>query len=111
MTTLTSHVANGKPFDLGCLLEAVLGSKEVYFQAPPQGHRMKYPAIIYERRTGDTSYADDIPYVYTTAYTLTVITKDPYDSTPDKVTTLPMCKFDRHMYVNNLNHDIYIIYF
>ena len=36
-------------------------SRNVYFQAPS---RMHYPAILYERSTSDTTFADNRPYMY-----------------------------------------------
>lgn len=82
----------------------------VYFQ-PPNGYRLTYPCIIYERKTGDTIYADNLPYRYEKAYTITVIDPDPDTPIPDKIAMLPMCKEDRFFTSDNLNHYVYSIYY
>lgn len=96
--------------DLQTLLEALLGSREVYFQ-PPATVKMKYPCIVYKRDTAYTDFADDVPYKYDKRYQITVIDKDPDSLIPDKIAALPMCLFDRHFTADNLNHDIFNIYF
>ena len=82
----------------------------IYFQPPP-GYRIKYPCIIYERRTGDTIYADNRPYHVETCYTVTVIDTNPDSEIPDKVGLLPKCKYDRTFSVENLYHHVFILYY
>lgn len=81
----------------------------VYFQ-PPESVKLKYPCIIYERRSGDTSFADDVPYQFTWSYTITVIDPDPDSEIPDKVAMLPMCRVDRCFTSDNLNHTTFVLY-
>lgn len=81
----------------------------VYYQ-PPSGHQLKYPCIIYERRTGDTFFADDTPYVFHMCYTVTVIDPDPDSEIPLEVARLPFCKMDRCFTTDNLNHTVFIMY-
>lgn len=83
-------------------------SGHVYFQAPS---RIEYPAIVYERTSADTQFADDAPYIYEKRYQVTVIEKDPDSSIPDRVAMLPKCIFDRHYVTENLHHDSFVIYF
>nr|DAG78300.1 MAG TPA: tail completion protein [Caudoviricetes sp.] len=83
-------------------------SGHVYFQAPS---RIEYPAIVYERTSADTQFADDAPYIYEKRYQVTVIEKDPDSSIPDRVAMLPKCLFDRHYVTENLHHDSFVIYF
>ncbi len=96
--------------DLQTLLETLLGSRNVYFQPPPSVE-MKYPCIIYELTDMDTMFADNVPYKVEKRYSLTVVDKDPDSLIPDKVAALPKCIFDRHFVADNLNHNIFIIYF
>lgn len=92
-------------------LENLLGSKNVWFQ-PPESIKLKYPCIIYERSTGDTQFADNYPYRFTTRYTVTLITKDPDCPLIEKLcTSFPMIKYDRHFTSNNLNHEVYTLYY
>ena len=81
----------------------------VYFQ-PPETVRLTYPCIIYERRTGDTVYADDLPYRFTYCYTITYIDPDPDSEVPLQIAALPMCKMDRCFTSDNLNHTVFVLY-
>jgi hypothetical protein len=42
---------------------------------------------------------------------VTVIDQDPDSEIPDKVAQLPMTTFDRWFAANNLNHDVFDVYF
>lgn len=44
-------------------------------------------------------------------YELTVIDKNPDSDILDRVASLPMCAFERHYTADNLNHDVYNIYY
>lgn len=82
----------------------------VYFQAPPN-NQMQYPCILYKRDDARTAFADNMPYRYTKRYQVTVIDKDPDSDIPDKIAGLPLCSFDRHYTADNLNHDVYNLFF
>lgn len=83
-------------------------SNNVYFQAPS---RMHYPAILYERSSADTTFADNRPYMYQHQYMITVIDPDPDSIIPDKIAMLPQCVFDRHYVADNLHHTTFMIYY
>lgn len=100
----------GQRLDLHKILVDILGSSNVYFQ-PPETLKMQYPCIVYERGSGDTIFADNISYRFVKRYQVTVIDRDPDSLIPDKVAELPMCTYDRHYTVENLNHDIFNLYF
>lgn len=92
-------------------LEEVLGSKNVYFQPPPTV-RMKYPAIRYTLSTGDTIFADNIPYRFTKCYSVTIITPDPDNDLVDKMAMkFASCKLNRTYTSDNLNHYNFVLYF
>ena len=82
----------------------------VYFQ-PPESVKLKYPCIVYKKRTGDTLYADDLPYRFEQCYTITVIDSNPDSTIPRSVAMLPMCKEDRCFTADNLNHTVFIMYY
>lgn len=92
------------------LLEQVLGSSNVYFQ-PPASVKMQYPCIVYQRDNAITEFAGNIPYSYNKRYLLTVIDRNPDSLIPDKVAALPMCILNRFFIADNLNHDVFHIYF
>lgn len=100
----------GQRLDLQALLEQILGSDHVYFQ-PPANVQIQYPCIIYKRDNADTEFADNIPYRFCLRYQVTVIDKNPDSLTPAKIATLPMTIFNRFFTANNLNHDVFILYF
>ncbi len=96
--------------NLQTLLENVLGSHNVYFQPPPTV-QIKYPAIIYSREDIDNTYADNAVYFNKIGYQLTVVDRNPDSKIVDKVSKLPMCRFNRHYTSDNLNHDVFTIYY
>lgn len=82
----------------------------VYFQ-PPANVQMQYPCIVYQRDNSSTEFAGNKPYSYTKRYQITVMDMDPDSPIPDKVAQLPMCLFTRAFAADNLNHDIFDLYF
>lgn len=100
----------GTRLELQTVLEDILGTDKVYFQ-PPANVSMVYPAIVYERDYRYTEFADNIPHCFWWRYQVTVIDKNPDSPTLDKVGALPMSHFVRHFAIDNLNHDIFDVYF
>lgn len=96
--------------DLQSLLEETLGSRNVYFQ-PPASVKMSYPAIVYARAKIGNMFADNLVYAQTRHYTLTVIDPDPDSEIVDKVSLLPGTRWDRHYKADNLNHDVFTLYY
>ena len=96
--------------DLQNVLEKLLGSRNVYYQ-PPESLKMNYPAIVYARKTIDNSYANNSVYKQNYAYEITVIDKNPDSEIVNKVSKLPTCRFDRHFKSDNLNHDVFTLYY
>lgn len=95
---------------LQVLLENTLGSRNVYFQ-PPADFMMKYPCIVYERDDEWAEHASNALYTYKKRYQVTVIDRNPDSEIPDKIRRLPYCGFARHFVTENLNHDIFNLYF
>lgn len=82
----------------------------VYFQ-PPTNILLEYPCIIYHRDFADTKFADNHPYDHVKRYMVMVIDRDPDSEIPDKVASLPMSLFNRFYTADNLNHDVYNVFF
>jgi hypothetical protein len=82
----------------------------VYFQTPTNV-QMSYPAIVYRRARAEESYADNVPYMFIQQYDLTLITRDPDENLFHIIKNLPMCRHDRFFVSDNLNHDVFTIYF
>lgn len=96
--------------DLNALFVDILESENVYFQ-PPASIQLSYPCIIYSRDYIEATHADNAVYGTKHRYSVTVIYKNPDDPIPGKISKLPLCRFDRHFTADNLNHDIFNLYF
>lgn len=93
------------------ILKGIVGSgHKVYFQ-PPASIQMTYPCIVYKRDRLDTKFAGNKPYNRVNRYQVTVIYADPDSDIPETLSTLPMCTFDRSYAADNLNHEVYTLYF
>ena len=100
----------GSRLQLQTLLETSLGSTNVYYQ-PPETVKLLYPCIIYSRSSVFTQFANDNPYRLKTRYQVKVLDKNPDSIIPAKIAMLPMCSFDRSYKADNLNHDVYNLYY
>lgn len=87
-----------------------LSNSAVYFQ-PPTNFQLQFPCVVYKRDYMDNDYADNLPYRRMKRYLVTVIDLDPDSEIPDKIAALPYCRFSRHFTKDNLNHDVYNLYF
>lgn len=96
--------------DLQNLLKVILGSSNVYFQ-PPSNITMKYPAIVYNRNDIRTEFANNEPYTHKKRYQVTVMDVNPDSDIVDKVAALPLCSYDRSYTADNLNHDVFNLFF
>lgn len=96
--------------DLHEILCGILGSRNAYFQ-PPSNVRMAYPAIKYSLKDVEARHADDIKYRKLPCYELILIDKNPDSEFIDSILDLPYCSFDRHYESDNLNHDVFTIYY
>ena len=91
-------------------LVKILGSRNVYFQ-PPSSLTMQYPCIRYKREAIDSDFANDTRYLTRTKYQVIVIDKDPDSEIVEKMIDYPMTSHIRHYVADNLNHDVFIIYY
>lgn len=96
--------------ELQTIFEDILGSRNVYFQ-PPESKKMDYPAIVYSRASFDTRHANNQVYIGKTRYTVTVIDKNPDSDIPSKILQLPLTFSNRAYRSDNLNHDVFTIYY
>lgn len=72
---------------------------------------MEYDCIRYERARLEPRFADDRPYLLHDRYQLTVIYRNPDSDLPRKIAMLPLCSHERHYKSDNLNHDVFNLYF
>lgn len=92
------------------ILVEILGAGNVYFQ-PPATLKIQYPCIIYSRTQQALIKADDKLYHGRTAYMVTVIDPNPDSNIHNRIAELPLCRYSKFYTQDNLNHDVYIIYF
>lgn len=90
------------------LLETICPN--VYFQ-PPTNVQMEYPCIVYNRDFADTKFADNEPYSHELRYMVMVIDRNPDSELPGKIAALPKSLFNRFYTADNLNHDVFNVYF
>lgn len=96
---------------LQAVFEAICGDDpHVYFQ-PSSNVQMKYPAIVYERSNASTQHADNAPFRISKQYQVTLIARNPDQDTWDKLAQLPTCTHERFFVADNLNHDVFTLYF
>ena len=91
-------------------LVAILGSRNVYFQ-PPETLKMSYPAIRYARVPMKNNFADNVVYKQSQQYEITLIDYDPESAFLGPLSKMPTCRHDRHYQSDNLNHDVFTIYY
>lgn len=96
--------------ELQTKLEELFGSRNVYYQ-PPENLSMNYPAIVYSKNDIDKEYADNLGYINTNSYRITIIDKKPDNPIIKKLLDLPYSSYDRNYVKDNLNHDVIILYF
>ncbi len=88
----------------------ILGTRNVYFQ-PPESVKMNYPAIAYSLDNISSMYADAGVYLSNRRYQVIAIGKDPDSALIGKIAALPTCQYNRHYAQDNLNHDVFTLYY
>ena len=102
-------ITENRRLQLHVILCEVLGTRNVYFQ-PPENLQMNYPAIVYSLDDIETTHANGGVYLCTKRYSVIIIDDDPDTEIVDKMSALPLCRFERSYISDNLNHYIFEIY-
>lgn len=85
--------------------------KNIYFQ-PPAGFKIEYPCIIYSEVMPDMIKANNMNYVITKQYRVTVIDRNPDTTIPFLISSkFQMCRILDRSIIDNLNHIYLEIYF
>jgi hypothetical protein len=100
----------GTRLELQAALEGLQEGLNVYFQPPPNV-AMSYPAIVYNLDLIDLDFADNQPWYRSKRYQVMLIDPDPDSLIIDKLSGLPCNRYVRHFTTENLNHDIFDLYF
>lgn len=96
--------------DLQEELEGLLGSKNVYYQPPPNV-QIEYPAIVYSRAVIDDKFANNNKYKEDDQFRIIYIDKIPDREPFYKLRKFHNSKFERLYVANNLNHYSFTIYY
>lgn len=95
--------------DLQTKLEDILGSKNVYYQAPPNTS-MKYPAIVYSFERFNRQDADNKPYILTGHWQVTHMYKSIKNDLKERfIFEIPGCTFERRIVSDGIYNDYYSI--
>lgn len=101
----------GSRVNLQTELEAVLGSRNVYFQ-PPENLKIKYPAIIYSLGGINLRHADNKVYIKGKYYTVIVIHTDPDNEVvDDMLAAFSYASLETNYVKDNLYHYVFEIYY
>ena len=102
----------GTRTELQTVLETLLGSDKVYFQ-PKTNITIDYSlgVIVYHRDWGKTQFAENLPYRHMLRYQVTYISPKQNEAVLKALFDLPMCVYDRFFTADNLNHDVFKLFF
>lgn len=96
--------------ELQSKLEELLESRCVYYNSP-ESSKMGYPAIRFSKKSIDVKHASNAVYSRMDCYQVIVIATIPDHPVNEKILALPYCSFDRHYTSNNLDHDVYTLFY
>lgn len=92
-------------------LVEILGSRNVYFQ-PPENIKLKYPCIVYHTSIGRSFNADNLTYLFTDSYDVTVMDSDPDSQIPDKVLrSFQMIRKEKPYPADGIYHSPFVLYY
>lgn len=92
----------------------VLGEDTPYtvYGKAPENTALSYPCIMIKLDNNHARRADDRPYMKLKKYTLTVITKDVFDTTYDLLEDhIPYCRFENNFISDQLYHYKLVLYY
>lgn len=98
------------------LIEAVYDANPEYkatvvYIQEPASMQMVYPCILIKRGTGDTAFADNEVHRHQKRYELTAIDEEPVSPLYDLLASLPRSNHNRSFPADNLNHDVFTLFF
>ena len=91
------------------MLRNATGLTNLYYQPLPSIN-LKYPCIVYKDEPYKTEFANGKIYILRRRYMVIFITRDPDDTTLEKLASMPYSKLDRIYTADNLYHYAFIIH-
>jgi len=98
----------GQRLDLQQELVAIMGANPVYYQTPGDVN-LAYPCVIYELSSVNTGHANNKPYRFSKAYTLTLIDRNPDSPYVALLLAFETANLARTFTTQSLNHWIFEI--
>lgn len=93
------------------LLKTVTGINNVYYQ-PPESVKIKYPCVIYSKKSKYTKRADNSVWGIVDRYEVTIVTNKADTDYADKILEhVQRSSYVRRFIANNLYHDTLSIYY
>lgn len=89
---------------------AIPGVAKVYFQ-PPENVKLVYPCIVYSRKDIQNRSANNNVYSQNWFYEVVVIDKNPDSSIVVSLSKFSGCYYNMHYVSDNLNHDVFTLYY
>lgn len=83
---------------------------KVYFQ-PPNNVTLEYPCVIYNRQRPEVQFAGNKKYLYRQGYSATLIDREVDSPLIAKILSLNYSSHERWFAVDDLNHDVFNLYF
>lgn len=102
----------GTRLELQEVLEDILGTRNVYFQ-PKTNTKLDFTTgmIVFKRDWAMSRFANNRPYRHVKRYQVTYIDRNPDSAIYDAIAALPMCVYDRFFTADDLNHDVFKLFF
>ena len=100
----------GKRRDLHQIFKNLPEIRDAYFQ-PPSNEKMVYPCVVYNKDDTYKVHANNNPYMIEYRYQVIAIAKDPESPLFEALEALPKCRFERAYRADQLNHQVFNIYF
>lgn len=87
------------------------GEDHCYFE-PPADIQMKYPCIVYNHTNDQDDFADNIHYICSKRYTVTIVDEDPDSKIPNRLkNSLSYCTSDRNFASDGLSHFVFTLFY
>lgn len=90
--------------------EAILGTRNVYFD-PPTSIKISYPCIIYKLSKHNSTYANGKKYVKKTSYDVILVDKNPDSTYCQAIEDMEYCTHDRTYRTDGLSHYAYTLFY
>ena len=92
-------------------LREFIGSDNTYF-CPPETVKMTYPCVVYTPESPFVRRANNSPYKFQNAYSVTFISKDPEWIKPEEVlNAFKFCHWEREFISDQLKHWVFRIFY